>query len=375
MKANAGISLLEICIALIIVGLIMAPIIASYNQQVVDNDRGTTSSNLAAIDKAIQNYYVAYNKLPCPADPGRSESNGPNGNAKTYGQSDCVASVVAGFPTVLTGSVPFVDLRLSALTGYDGWGNRISYTVTKADTTAPLDTNNKTVLIKGFDSSGNPTTGSVGSYYILVSAGADGAGAYTAAGTQNACPAATVRENENCNKDDTFLDPNYAFSTSGGTTQLDDMIEANYNLAPGIWTYVPIGQSGSVAYKDIFTADYVGIKTGATPVQYPLDVGGNIKVAGNATGTKMCDASGNNCFPAAMIAGAGIGAGPSNPSTTGCQAVAVNGSAVVTPMVAIKTADANCNTQSALLAGHAFSCPAGKYVTQISAQGVVTCGP
>lgn len=389
-RRSDGFSLIEVAIALIIIGLLMTPVIESYNQQAVHNKLDVTNENFVLVNAAIQDYFAHYNSLPCPADQTLSRSNA------NYGAPNCIATIAAGStPPVMVGSVPFKALNIAEAASLDAWNDRIAYTVVKADTVAPVNVNPPNVNlieIKCNDDKGVacvpvepdplppiPPPVEHFAHYILVSYGDDGLGGYTVDGvTKGACPPSSVRESMNCDRDAVFYEAANARSmTPGGTAYLDDLTSYVSTLSPGIWTYVPPGSASTVtAYDNIWTQDYIGI--GTTDPQALLDVNGNIKMEndgaapGLATSDRVCDPNGVNCFPTKIIGGTGMGSGPSPQSTTGCDPVST------TAMTAVKNGDAVCAVQTGLsvkcpACGKTMTCPNGQYVQSIDAGGNVTC--
>ena len=377
---RSGFSLIEIAIALIILGLIMTPILESYNQRAIDDKILGTGSNLSVISVAIQDYYARYNSLPCPADPALAQGNA------NYGVGDCTATLVAN-AALRAGAVPFVDLHIPAATAIDAWQTKIGYTMVFADKTAPLQSNNNIIKVETFTKDGVRDTSPDGDkkvHYVLVSYGPDALAGYSPAGKlKGNCPAYGSAEHLNCSNGGIFMDSRYISSMTQGSTYLDDLIAYNENLSPGIWTYIPPNTSGNAApYYSIWTQDYVGIGT-PDPTTF-LDVAGNIRLetdstttSSQATSNLICNASGQNCFPATVIAGNGMGDGPSQPTTSGC--VLTNGaSSVPTAMTAVRNADAICAGGTGIVAHCAScasgtTCPAGKFLSGIDASGSMTC--
>lgn len=120
--AQAGFSLLELAIVLLIVGLLMGglimPLSARMDQQKID----TTRQQLEQIRQALVGYALARDALPCPATPASSG----------------LASATATGCTRQHGFVPAVTLGLPGAQNGDGllldaWGSPIRYSVTNSD--------------------------------------------------------------------------------------------------------------------------------------------------------------------------------------------------------------------------------------------------
>ena len=122
---QAGFSLLELAIVLLIVGLLLGglimPLSARMDQQKID----TTRQQLEQIRQALVGYALARDALPCPATPA---SNG-------------LAAATATGCTRQHGFVPAVTLGLSGTQNedkllLDAWGSPIRYSVTNSDANA-----------------------------------------------------------------------------------------------------------------------------------------------------------------------------------------------------------------------------------------------
>ncbi len=121
-RAQAGFSLLELAIVLLIVGLLLGglimPLSARMDQQKVD----ATRQQLEQIRQALVGYAMARDALPCPATP----------------SSDGLAASTATGCTRQHGFVPAVTLGLPGTQNQDkllldAWGSPIRYSVTNSD--------------------------------------------------------------------------------------------------------------------------------------------------------------------------------------------------------------------------------------------------
>jgi prepilin-type N-terminal cleavage/methylation domain-containing protein len=124
-RIQAGFSLLELAIVLLIVGLLLGglimPLSARIDQQRIDSSR----QQLEQIRQALVGYALARDALPCPATPA----------------SDGLASATATGCTRQHGFVPAVTLGLPGAQNrdkllLDPWGSPIRYSVTNSDANA-----------------------------------------------------------------------------------------------------------------------------------------------------------------------------------------------------------------------------------------------
>lgn len=151
MKNNKenGFTLLEMVIALIVIGLIATPFIQEYRLYAVNEAKSTTQERFYTIETAIQDYYEQNGYLPCPAESFTSKSTDGMGNvlygdaastlniyeaADDFGLQNCddfEDELDSVEQTVLIGSVPTRSLGLNARQALDGWNNKITYVVSK----------------------------------------------------------------------------------------------------------------------------------------------------------------------------------------------------------------------------------------------------
>ena len=226
---SRGFSLIEIAVVLLIVTLVVGSVVQFLITQVTAARVTGTRNKQDAIKAALITFIARNNRLPCPAIA--TIPDGAPGEGAEDTTVDCTATVrfPAAAPfTVATGAVPWVSLGLSHEGALDGYGNRFTYQVAIAATSASL--NPQTVSgIKGAITLHNAGLGVLGSpptvptgnqisdctptgsaynpckaVVVVVSHGANGYGAFTGAGRQiTFAPTVTgMDEIENANADD-----------------------------------------------------------------------------------------------------------------------------------------------------------------------------
>lgn len=364
MTFNKGISLIELCVALIIIGVLIAPIATKVRIHFYQKQLDITSVSLNGTAKAIEDYYFEHDSYPCPADL-TLKSTDP-----TYGEAVCTP----GAGSTMTGGVPFRTLKIPAFYTIDGWSNKLTYTVTRAQTTSSPLTTPGAITVRGYfnptpeeidlgvvytDEPGADPYGlprpvdNMGSnpgtfHFVLISHGKRGVGAYTADGVlATPCPTTGILplDAENCNNDSIFFDSHGARADAEGIEYYDDMTYTQERTSTRIWAYAPNG-------VDIFSnAGYIGINT-KTP-QTDLDVNGNILAEERSHGKWMCDEAGDNCFEAAAIGGTQI---------------ECTGNTVMQGIAHAQEVCSNTTTVSG-------TCPSGKYMIGIDAGGNIVCQP
>ncbi len=347
-----GFSLIELSLALIIIGLLAAPLLHQYNQYSQRRVKDQTDLSQGVIARAINDFVDANGRYPCPARYTLDE-NDPNHGKESYTPpvppppappitpGACVvaggifattgrdANTAGGPDPVLIGAVPYASLNIPYEMALDGWKRKITYAVSERmanGSIVPFDDTQGAISIAESDGTVlSPTvtyppppdpaavTYSVGTQpYLLVSHGDNGAGAYSTSGVLVApCPpAADGRERENCDNDATFETPgNAALNAFGveeglrtlvaGAQYSDDVVEYNVSGLNGLWSYSAIDD------EDIKNNNqgYVGVGTPDPMVEF--DVNGDIKADTTHT-FSYCDVNGTDCFAPDIIAGTGI---------------------------------------------------------------------
>lgn len=384
-RGNSGFSLVELSIILAVVGLVGAALLTQYQDYLRVKIKNDTELHRKAVKEALEAFVINYNRLPCPADPalapgaanaGLESCAAGGGLTEVQGTRQTAMNPAwtgfgpgpAYFPSneglsnkdpVLIGAVPYVTLGISFRDSLDGWGNKITYAMSKYlgtvgfnryngvirilqqqsdETMAPILTE-VSICPFGQHASCNPEGPLVdrptAKMYVLISHGADGKGAWTAYGKQSVpCPVALIpstagaRDDENCNGDSTFVD-------AGKETNIYSLVHTNFAAAVSpdrvdryfddpFTTFTIENSNDKWSYSSLTaihnkTMGNVGI--GLPNPAVPLDVDGNIKVEGALAGKVKSDqgfcteawddpntpASPDKpayCFETALIAGA-----------------------------------------------------------------------
>ncbi len=208
---TSGSSLIAVSVIVLIASLMISSYIGVSQNKESDARIKVTLDNLAEIDRAISVFYKQNGFIPCPAQ--RTATI----NSANFGISnDCAAAVAdtvetgSGVDTVRIGVVPTRTLSISDKYMYDGWNNRIKYSVirdlarTSVMFTGYTTATTRVVTIQ--DSAGtaiNPQNTNQ-TAYVLVSHGKDGSGARNFLGDQIPASCLVNQDNENCDDDATF---------------------------------------------------------------------------------------------------------------------------------------------------------------------------
>jgi prepilin-type N-terminal cleavage/methylation domain-containing protein len=121
MKQSSGFSLIELAMAVLIIGLLLAGALIPLSSQIDTRNIAETQRNMEAIREAIIGFAQANGRLPCPAD----------GTFKTGVAFAGVEALSGSAPNracaQVYGVVPWSTLGVPET---DGWGRRFSYQVT-----------------------------------------------------------------------------------------------------------------------------------------------------------------------------------------------------------------------------------------------------
>jgi len=331
LACNAGFSLLEVAIALMILGMIVTPLLATYNATIVKDRLRDTRGKLANIEGSINQFFNAGNgAYPCPASLIIGEGNaayGISGDCSVLADLTLCAdntwrvSGGAGFcvtsfnplDAVVIGAVPFGNLQMSQMDTIDVWGNKILYAVTY-DQTVPASFQDHVGAIDliGLDPDDNNLTKVITAPeintpadFFLVSFGSSGDGAYTKDGVlvSNCMNNLTSNDFENCNFDRRFMNDVHpenrsasgARSYAPGPRFYDDITRYQVSLPENLW-FPHVDFTNHI----VTLATDVGI--GTTSPTESLDVVGNIRVDGNIKSDVICNSS-SECFDPEIITG------------------------------------------------------------------------
>ena len=233
-----GFTLLEISIVIAIIAVIVAmapPVLNSIDSA----RRVQTRKKLDVIEDALMAYRIAWNRLPCPADPSLLTTNA-NYGVEAANPGSCIGGTPAAKFTnttgtktaleVVEGGVPFKALGLPAEFMYDGWGRKFAYAVNTTVTAVGAMVNQSLSENCGItvnDASGNPRT--TGAIYALASFGQDGHGGFLMNGDRLDAGVTNTDELTNCHCSTT---PIAATGYNSTYVQKDDALDASDAVHP-----------------------------------------------------------------------------------------------------------------------------------------------
>ncbi|HOY70268.1 MAG TPA: prepilin-type N-terminal cleavage/methylation domain-containing protein [Methylotenera sp.] len=260
-----GFTLIELSVVLVIMGLLMGAIFGAGSTQIAQARITSTKQKQEAIKLALISFIARNNRLPCPAVSNLALGAAGYGlEAATPGT--CTGATING--QVATGIVPWASLSLSDENGTDGYYNRFTYQVTlnatntTSETIAGLkgaiSTHSGTPAVLPPAAGANQTNNCtpVGGNYnpcsvvvVVMSHGADGAGAFDRDGIQKAAPAG-ADEIENTNNDSKFVIKDYSDAVAN---PFDDILLplSAPDLLAGLTTHGTIGDYRASISEDL----------------------------------------------------------------------------------------------------------------------------
>src|ERR1017187_256646 len=143
-----GFTLLELSIVLVLIGVIIGMGLVTLTSSLQASQYNTTVARMDAIEKALLDYSIANNRIPCPSDLAQISSSATYGVEAGAGSGSAIG-VATGVCTgtgmlpqatfkatsgTVEGGVPTRALQLPDDYMYDGWGRRFRYAAASATT-------------------------------------------------------------------------------------------------------------------------------------------------------------------------------------------------------------------------------------------------
>lgn len=222
MKKETGSGLIAIIILINVVGFAFGTSVFLYNIYQKNEKKQNTDYALLKIQNVLSDYVSLYNRLPCPAplaaeidDVSFGQEISPACNPDLPATLTSVAPQSqnaalqpievkgSGNKPVLIGTIPTRTLNISDKYMFDGYGNRLIYTVTEKLTKNDIDFNSESggIILR------DPNNNSLSSYdgitkYALISMLDDKRGAYNKQGKVGIPCDSASSAGENCDFND-----------------------------------------------------------------------------------------------------------------------------------------------------------------------------
>jgi prepilin-type N-terminal cleavage/methylation domain-containing protein len=401
-RNQAGFTLVEMAIVMVIMGMVIASSAQLYTQWIKWQAGEDTRVSVKEAVSAITAYRDLYGRYPCPASLTATRENPNVGTpSATYGvATDCAEtsgdySIGAGFTAagisrisagakdytdndtnvtasqtavIRVGAIPFRSLNMDEKKAYDGYRNRLFYAVTEQLTDrkffGPLG--GAIEIRNDENASALDVPGSA--HFFIFSAGEDGEGAFTMGGVRLPCTTGTKQSN-NCDDDSTFQVASTATSGHGQAGQFDDIVAYATHKDMPLWEKGVDPSNPTAISTKLSGAVGVGQNASKIPgeefqVEGILSTKDNPNTAaiteGNVDSSEICAyASGNTtCFPSRLIAGDL----DVTPPTGGLKCPSGQ------YMIGIQNSAPVCVDEVQMV------CPGGSYLAGINADGTLNCG-
>lgn len=134
-KKEKGFSLLEVSIALLIIGIMTVAAIRLYNAASKQQRMEDTQQRMEVVVKALAEFVETSNRIPCPADPRVNDASFgwewgvTETQLRVVGERPIGACDPVVTPESREGLVPFQTLNIPFEMTKDGWGNYFTYAV------------------------------------------------------------------------------------------------------------------------------------------------------------------------------------------------------------------------------------------------------
>lgn len=235
MRAQAGFSLIELSIVLVIISILSLGMFRFVGGYVVGASAERTEKNLERAHKSISLYLDTYGHLPCPAPldavPGET-ADGFSLDCKIIAAMPDmtapsaqyrIAKGLDGAPVII-GRLPARTLNIPDAMAKDGWGYDLQYAVTLrlTDMAAYSQSHGAISVIDAYDISVTAPAGNV--QYVLLSAGED----HVMPGTPQ-CSSRRL-DGENCDFDAVFR----VGERMDGEKHFDDIIHYKVWVEPSL---------------------------------------------------------------------------------------------------------------------------------------------
>ena len=260
-RRATGFTLIELAIVTAIIGLLAAGAVTSFGALRTNTKIKETTRALKATELALQSFIARNGRLPCPADPtlGPADAGYASEALLIIGPTQlCAEARRIGVSAAYWGSVPAMTLGIPPRDLTDGWDHQFFYVVVGSAARPAAVTNRLWTLDDNVANEielADLPNGTAGRQVIvnqgvaaLISAGANGSGAYTLEGARLDAPVGTaVSELDNQDADIYLVTTDYS---EDDATPFDDIVR--------VYTeddlLMPLAELGEVQTKAALTA-------------------------------------------------------------------------------------------------------------------------
>lgn len=382
---QAGFSLLEVSVVLVIIGLILGPAAAMYHHYLIKKDWEETEGELYDISTALGNFRAVYGRYPCPSPT----SAGP-GDA-LYGFEDCSAPSTGTCSgglcahenpitneIVLIGSLPYKNINVLEQGNYDPNHNRYTYAVTldQTDNIGFSMDGGGISIVDNVDPTISLMSPAGTAHFIVISHGKNGIGATSRSGIlTSACSNGSAEEQLNCDNDSEFAAGGY------NSNVFDDRSVYFSEVEPSEWQYsAETGYGDSIHLKSKNSVAIGAPIDGTLSTTAQIDVqssgadSGELYSSGRLISEHLCEygkTAAGDCFEPELLAGTlngttGLLEAATNNEGISCYDPAVSGSEKLY-MVGIANKEPICRNEVFV------TCSDGKFIKRVDADGSIVC--
>mgnify|MGYP003134993167 CR=1 FL=1 len=341
---QAGFTVIELSIVLIISGLMITMLLGSYKVYMNNQAYYTTRDHLERVDSALNTYRGDEGEYPCPSDPTLPSDHDLYGKAlkecdvcvnnttrplldadnPSAGLSNviCVQTtrdadgdsvddfiLIGGLPFSTLADLYFLEDGFREYMGQDGYYNQFTYAVSAnmaADHPLDYPVNRALGAVtvvdeNNVDLSDPPST----SHYVVISHGLNGMGAYTLEGlriNQAECRTSSLGpippglnnfnpEKENCDDEDPFFKKALR-SLAEGDDYFDDIVLYRNTFAQSMWEITTAYISPSDQREYMYNTNIGDVGVNIDDPDSMLHIDGNTKVDNRAEAEEgFCDAT------------------------------------------------------------------------------------
>ncbi|PZP54631.1 MAG: hypothetical protein DI586_09310 [Micavibrio aeruginosavorus] len=204
---SAGFTLVELCIVIIILGVVISVVATGYQSWQKQVKVETNQARVATAAEKINEYKKIHGHFPQPASLTLPRGNAEYGysqdktstpiqNAGACQNGFCAQNGVSN-RKILIGALPFRDLNIPEEEAYDVYGSRIIYTVTEESTKDGFKENQGAIQVRNEENKELFKTDFPG-VFLTFSVGKNGKGGYSRDGVLVSACTGTTADTANC---------------------------------------------------------------------------------------------------------------------------------------------------------------------------------
>jgi len=202
-QSNAGFSLIELSVVIMILGIIITPLFGIITQNQKMEERRYEESVNQRVISALALYLKENGEYPCPADPTLAPGDANFGEGNCGTTQGLTGARTSAANAVRRGALPIKDLNLPirAAININDWKYMYAVTQTLTDT-ATYDGLGDISIVDSADASF--LAAGKFAHFVIINPGMDGKGSFTLRGGASATACNTALDAENCDNNAVF---------------------------------------------------------------------------------------------------------------------------------------------------------------------------